>query len=108
MIKSYYGNRGSGKTTKLLKEAAKAVIDEYTVVFVTINEGCNGLLKYQATQLLGSDIANKINFMTYNRVKDFMPGRDKHKLKVFIDESQFILYQMLFKSNVDDVDVSMS
>lgn len=106
-MKYYYGDRGSGKTTKLLKEAVKAVIDGKTVIFVAINKSYIDTLKYNAVKLFGEELTNKINFLTYKETKDFIVGRNKDELKVFIDETQYVLAQLLFGMN-RNIDVTMS
>lgn len=106
-MKYYYGDRGSGKTTKLLKEAAKAVVDEYDVVFVSIHNEHIANLKEMSLRMFGASITNKITFVSASKCKEAVAGLPEKNLKVFIDETQYVLYQLLFGVG-RNFDVTMS
>ena len=97
MITTYYGSRGSGKTVKLLKEAAKAAIDDNIVIVVTFSPDYISTLKEKSVELVGEEFTEKIIFTSYENVSNYIVGEDKEKIKVFVDEAEYVLYDMLFK-----------
>lgn len=106
MVK-YYGDRGCGKTVKLLREAGKAVIDGKTVVFVVFQVAYISTLKDKAIRLFGEELTDKIHFLTPVEAHDFVLQDHKGEdVKVFIDEAEVTLYNILF--GLSGVDVTMT
>lgn len=91
---TYVGNRGSGKTYQLFKDAEKALDEGKNIIFLCPTKNHCNMKKEYAQRCIGKK-ANQIKFLILDDLKGTGLQRDEN-VRFFIDDIGYFVNSMIF------------